>query len=393
MTAIEVWSKKSAFQVYGSRNRIGSAILFKLDHVGDFILALDAIVAFRSRFPEASLCLVCAPWNLQIAQSLGIFDEIVTVQFFDARAEGGRKDLTPDLIAALPKRHFDLAVDLRIDPDTRVFLDHVDATHVCGYESPFVERRLSLTLPWTLPSDADGNLGVHQALLMLRLVHTVGDFFNMSDDVAALLRRNVAKPTGFDLGFANSKILVLCNTSSGRAAKNWPEHRFRDLLRWLTVEMDVAVLLIGTKDQAAEAERIINHCNSHLIASAVGRTSLPEAIHLIDQASLFIGNDSGLTHIAARLGVPTIDILSGIDPSAMWAPIGPDVTAVKAPVPCSPCHILALSQCRHDHQCIENITLSFVQVVVRRKLLSCKVRPIGERAKGWISEAANDEIG
>jgi hypothetical protein len=59
----------------------------------------------------------------------------------------------------------------------------------------------------------------------------------------------------------------------------------------------------------------------------------------------------------------------------MWVPVGPHVTVIKAPVPCSPCHILSLSQCRFGHACIENIGLDLVQALVRKVLLDCEVRP------------------
>lgn len=374
--AVEVWSDKNGYSVYGAATPIATAILFKLDHVGDFVLAVDAILAFRARFPAADLTLVCAPWNLPVARALGVFGDIVTIAFFDERAEGGRHEFDASFAAALPKRHFDLAVDLRIDPDTRVFLDHVSATHTCGYESTFNRKPLTLTLPWRLGPDAETNLAAHQALLMLRLVHSVGDFFAMSAAVPALIRERIAAPSDVDLGFAAGRVLVVCNTSSGRAAKNWPAERFRELVAWLCRDLGVAVLLVGTADGRRDAEAILAAVNSPLVASAVGRTSLAEAVGLVAEASMFIGNDSGLTHIAGRLGIPTLDIMSGIDPAGMWVPIGPRVTVVKAPVPCSPCHIFTLSQCRHGHACIRNIGLDLVQALVREAVLGCEPRPV-----------------
>jgi hypothetical protein len=51
--------------------------------------------------------------------------------------------------------------------------------------------------------------------------------------------------------------------------------------------------------------------------------------------------DSGLTH---DLNIPMVASYSGTDPTVDFAPFGMDVTIIKAPVECSPCHILRLSE-------------------------------------------------
>ncbi len=174
----------------------------------------------------------------------------------------------------------------------------------------------------------------------------------------------------FDMGFAKGRILVVCSTSSGREAKNWPHDRFQNLIDWLCNAMNAAVLLVGGPDQKASADRIVAHVGCDHIASAAGVTKMAESIDLLGKADLFIGNDTGLTHIAARIGVPTISINSGIDPTAMWAAVGPDVTILKVEVPCSPCHIMYISQCAHDHACILDINEEDVKAAVRKKIIA-----------------------
>src|ERR1700709_1980648 len=113
MRSVEIWSDKASYQVYGTHKKIETILLFKIDHVGDFILSFDALLVIRSRFPDAKLVLVCAPWNRVLAQSLDLFTDIITIELFDVRADNGRRELTDEIIQRLPKQHFDLAVDLR----------------------------------------------------------------------------------------------------------------------------------------------------------------------------------------------------------------------------------------------------------------------------------------
>jgi len=58
-----------------------------------------------------------------------------------------------------------------------------------------------------------------------------------------------------------------------------------------------------------------------------GQLSLPEAAACLTRARLFVGNDSGLMHLAAAAGVPTVGIFGPTDP-AVYAPIGPYAAAV-----------------------------------------------------------------
>ena len=96
------------------------------------------------------------------------------------------------------------------------------------------------------------------------------------------------------------KKLVVIQPFSGRAIKNWPLQDFLRLGGWLTREMATNTVLLGTKAEAALAPDIADQCVELGVRSLIGETSLAEAIKVISEADLFVGNDSGLTHIAAR---------------------------------------------------------------------------------------------
>jgi len=126
---------------------------------------------------------------------------------------------------------------------------------------------------------------------------------------------------------------------SGRLIKNWPIENFMQLASWLTGDMGAAVVLLGTKSDAESLPSLAEMAESANANSLVGETSLQEAIAIISQADLYIGNDSGLTHVAARLDIPSLAIFSGVAPIENWAPFGKDVTIIHAPVECAPCSL------------------------------------------------------
>ncbi len=363
-----IWNADESYGLYGNTNEVFSILIVKLDHLGDFLLSLDAVLVLREAFPQARFTLLCDPANKELAHGLGLFEAVHTMAFFSRRPGAATAPYSVRVPAAITGQCFDLAVDLRVDALSNIVFKQLVACCTFGYQSMANPCRLTLALPqpW-LPANAQSLAG-HQRMLMLQLAHAVVDFCRPAAEVGRLLDKAGPPDGKVDLTCAEDRPLVVCCTGSGRAVKNWPVERFATLISWLCNEQEVAVLLLGTAEQAADARHILPGCKAGRIVSAVGDTSLPQAITLLRRAALYIGNDSGLTHLAARLGVPTIALYSGISPVGSWAPVGPDVTVLHAPVACSPCHIQELRDCVGKQACLLNISEVFVQEIVAQKL-------------------------
>jgi ADP-heptose:LPS heptosyltransferase len=98
---------------------------------------------------------------------------------------------------------------------------------------------------------------------------------------------------------------------SGSSRKNWALGRYRELAQCL--EMPVR-WCAGPEEQLEDAVRIDN---------------LYELACWLRKARLYIGNDSGITHLAAAVGVPVVAIFGPTDP-AVWAPRGDRVHVLSA---------------------------------------------------------------
>lgn len=365
----DVWSDfEPIFQSYCAPTAPASILVCKLDHVGDFCLAIDAFLTLRRGFPDSRITLACAPWNVAVARRLGIFDDVCGVQFFSSRAEDPLPTFDGSQLGSLRVTPFDVAIDLRVDPDTRVVLDHVTARHRFGYESDRNRMPLTVALPVPASSVNGDDVLQHQSLLMLAVAQRAVSVLGERHARGAFLRERLlpAAPTAL-LEDIPRPIAAIC-TGSGRRAKDWPLAYFAEVVRWLCETVGVSVVLVGSEPQRADAETLTAAIPSTRLFNLVGKTSLPEAIATVGSVDLFVGNDTGLTHYAAQFGVPTVAIFSGIDPTAVWAPIGDHVTIVKSSVSCSPCHILRLEDCSHDHVCMRNIQVQTVKRVIRRHL-------------------------
>lgn len=362
-----VWSGE-AYGAYTGESAIRDIVVVKLDHIGDFILALDAFTLLRQAFPEANITLLCAPWNAPLARSLGIFQRVETLDFFAPTADASRPGFSRERLGDIAQARFDLAMDLRVDADTRVVLDHLSAKHKCGYASAACRSVLTVGLPRPNLLHSD-SLALNQRLLMLSLAHAAIDFFQRDDGLRGeALREKLAGAGGVDLSFRNGRPLVAIHPFSGRAIKNWPFENFLRLASWLTGEMGAAVVLLGTQREAESTPRLTEMAQAAGAKSLVGETALQEAIALIAQADLFVGNDSGLTHVAARLDIPTIAIFSGTAPIEVWAPFGRHATILHAPVDCAPCYLPSLEHCENAHKCIGTIDFDYVRSQAESKL-------------------------
>lgn len=133
---------------------------------------------------------------------------------------------------------------------------------------------------------------------------------------------------------------VVLAPGSGAPAKCWPADRFERLaLRLLDRGLDVRIVMGHVERERFDAG-LLDRWHARF---DVGYPPTPiELADHIRDASLFAGNDSGPTHLAAQLGVPTLALFGPTDPR-VWSPVGPDVTLVAPPSP-RPMDWLALEQ-------------------------------------------------
>jgi ADP-heptose:LPS heptosyltransferase len=122
---------------------------------------------------------------------------------------------------------------------------------------------------------------------------------------------NLPAPDLPDLWDASASRILL-HSGSGSPTKVWP--RFGELARVLPE----AAILLGPCEQPLD---VSNACLKNL--------SLTEVADALRHCRLFIGNDSGITHIAAYWGTPTIAMFGPTDPG-IWGPLGLRVKVLKA---------------------------------------------------------------
>ncbi len=136
---------------------------------------------------------------------------------------------------------------------------------------------------------------------------------------AQALGVSVRLPIHFDFGPADESFDVVIAPGSGGAAKNWPMGNFE----WVARQLQSEGHHVSWCGGPAESEW-------PLPAPQLPETPLALLAPRLARSRLFIGNDSGITHLAAVAGCPTVAIFGPTSP-AVWRPMGPKVAVLHEP--------------------------------------------------------------
>jgi len=137
------------------------------------------------------------------------------------------------------------------------------------------------------------------------------------------------------------KVLVIA-PGSGAREKNWPFDFYMEVMSWWNERFaGESVVVMGPVEEergptGAPREGI------HLLRDM----DLAQLAALLRRCDLYLGNDSGVSHLASALGVKTVALFGPTDPRR-WAPWGRTTTVITQKVKCSPCSAQQVKSCAH----------------------------------------------
>ena len=331
-------------------NLVRNILVIRLDQIGDLICALPVFPVLRMRFPNARITVLTGREGASIFKGNPFIDHILVFEsnWFSKSKVVGLFELFR-VVSQLRKIRYDLGFDFRGDLRNILLMAFAGVLYRVGYGIAGGERLLHRM--------GDYQTNLHQVELNVRLVtdEAIDKCYLKPDLYLSPGERKEGLELLKRFGISHQARLIAVHPEAGYPSKEWGEASFKELIAKLTEAQENTVLILGLSKAAQLAESFVS---SSQVINLTGKLSLREMIAVLSWCHLFLGNDSGPSHIAQALGIPAVVVASGTNEYEKWGIWREPSKIAKHAVPCSPCH---LRNCNVEgHPCMSEIKVDEV---------------------------------
>lgn len=313
--------------------------------LGDMLLLLPCLRALQERFPEAQIDIVCETRNVEVLELSGL---AVNPLVYD------RNPAT--FLLRLRRRRYQLAVDTEQFHNFSALFAWLSGAPVrVGFRIAPVRNSLYTHL-------VNYRLDGPEVDEFLRLLEPLG--IPVTDRLPRLPCAEEQPPAAG----SPAASFVAVHACSSSHHKLWPAERFVTLARHLWERHGLSTVLMGSPGDARSNERLRARIEAAGVNVRCATTRrLREAAEVMRQAALFVGTDSGLAHLAAALGLPTV-VLFGPSDHIKWGRNDERHAVVRHALPCSPCFIFGYHKPCRPVVCMHSIDVRDVMQACERVL-------------------------
>ncbi len=298
-------------------------IVFHGGALGDLVNTLPAFHALRERYPEASFTAVGNLAFLALFRAAGVFEEAISLERPGMHALWSDAELSPELSELLASHK--LAVTWMRSLRLRESLFSAGLS-VLAFTGPFP------------PPPGSG----HVSDYMNRPLREIG-INNFAPSPRLCLPQQIKDSTPSFPG-------ILVHPGSGSPLKNLPPERFCRTAREIGRQRGIG-MVCGPADEGP-CSALAQLLGDDLKADFKGLSTI-ELAGLLESASLVIGNDSGVLHLAGALGTPALAVFGPTDP-AIWGIKQKNAANLRPDCDCAPCTHEVMKKCQ-NRQCLHSV--------------------------------------
>ena len=267
--------------------------------IGDFILTLPVLAALRDHFPRADIEVLGYPRVASLALTGGLAKAVHAIES-PGLASFFARDGSFDLEWREFFGQFAIVISYLFDPDG-IFETNVKS---CGPRQFIAAQHR--------PDEAKS---IHASDVFLKPLEQLTIFDG--DPVARLELPGLAKRENW----------LALHPGSGSEGKNWPEQNWRKLVAHLLNHSPLNLLLVGGEAEGAQLQRLAKDLLAERVQIAQ-HVPLHELAPRLAKCNGYVGHDSGVTHLASALGLPTL-VLWGKSDEKIWRPLGEKVRVLN----------------------------------------------------------------
>jgi ADP-heptose:LPS heptosyltransferase len=326
-------------------NRI---LVVRLRSIGDTVLSTPSLIALKRFLPETQIDILLEDWVAPVLEGFDAVDNVLTVG----------KDAKSRIETAwqIRRNKYDVAFNLHGGTTATFFVRASGAKHRVGYEN----YQYSFLYNHLLASSADfwEREKTHSAEEQLALLGFVGIPVSDKPKSRLVVAESALHSIENKLSAHSikSSAFALFHPVAAFDTKQWATENFARVAEFLFGK-GLQTIAVATKSERGVLEKL---CETSSVPIAIfDDLTLPEITALASKSKIFVGNDSGIAHIAAAVETPSVVIFgsSNINHWRPWTNAPNEIVFEK--MSCQPC---AGYFCREfsEPECIKNVSVENV---------------------------------
>ena len=335
---------------------VRKVLLVRLRSIGDTVLATPSAFALKRFLPNVTVDILVEDWVAPLLNDHPHVDNVIVLERggFMTRARVARE---------LRAANYDVVYNLH-GGTTATFLTRASgARHRVGFKSYQYAQLHNHQAP--SPLLLWGQQKTHSVEQQLALLGWTGvpvtdrprTQLGISTEARETVRKLLAK-SGL-----NDRKIALIHPAAAFATKRWATENFARVAEFLSTR-GFAPVAIAAPNERGLLEKL---CSEAAVKITTLDLSLPEVTALAAQSQLFVGNDSGIAHIAAAVGTPAV-VIFGSSNLSHWRPWNSaPAEVVFEEMPCQPCHGYFCEKFDQP-ECILRVPLTRVTAAIDRIL-------------------------
>jgi predicted lipopolysaccharide heptosyltransferase III len=337
-------------------NAVKRVLVIRLRSIGDTVLATPSLFALKRFLPEAQVDILVEDWVAPLLTDHPHVDNVIVLERGGFMTRFG-------VARELRAERYDVVYNLHGGTTATFLTRATGARHRVGfktyqYANLHTDLAPSPLLLW-------GQQKTHSVEQQLALLGWTG--VPVSDRPRTRLGISPAAVASVNqqLGSAGlgDRQIALIHPAAAFETKRWAVENFARVAEFVS-ERGLAPVAIAAPHEAQIVNDLLSEASVKILSLEL---SLPEVTALAARAQLFIGNDSGIAHIAAAVGTPSV-VVFGSSNIAHWRPWNSaKAEVVFEPMPCQPCHGYFCEKFSQP-ECILRVPVTGVAAAIERCL-------------------------
>lgn len=336
-------------------------LVIRLRSIGDTVLATPTLAALKDFLPDAEVDVLLEDWVAPLLADSNLVDNVISLE----------KGSLPRLKTAMDirQRRYDVVFNLHGGTTGTFFAAASGAAHRVGYS----EYQYSFLYNHLLSSASDfwKKKYTHSVEQQLALLGFISVPFHPKQrtrlDVNKTADESLTAKFRSRFGRVPERF-ALIHPAAAFATKTWGVENFARIAE-VAANWVLETVAVATKRERDVLDRLV--AGSSVPVITFDDLSLPEITALASRAKLFVGNDSGIAHIAAAVNTPSVVVFgsSNIHHWRPWTEAPNEI--VYEPLPCQPCPGY---ECREfgEPRCILNVSVELAEAAIGRVLEQTK---------------------